>query len=300
MDQIQRAYLLRSLCFFDALGYAPVLGEWIQNTQYAGLDVAESPAKVIEALVIAGEVKYVRGRYGFPEQVDEVVRKIEERDRFQARKYRRARLVARWLSLFSGVRFVALANTTAWGYARDESDIDFFVVVRKGSLWSIRSWGVLPFKLLGWLPGPREKADAVCLSYFVADDGLDLSSHQLLPDDPYYRYWFLALLPILDDGIGEVLWKANQAMVSAYPMAKPWIVPEDLRVKPYRFCLPSFRWFELVAERVQRAWFPERIRQLINVDTRVLVNEHVLKFHTDDAREDYRKRFENICKQHGV
>jgi hypothetical protein len=232
--------------------------------------------------------------------VDEIVSKIEERDRFQARKYRRARLVARWLSLFSGIRFVALANTTAWGYARDQSDIDFFIIVRKGCIWQARLWGVLPFKLLGWLPGPREKADAVCLSYFIADDGLDISSHQVAPRDPYFQYWFIALLPILDDGVGELFWKANMSIVSAFVFAKPWMVPEDLRVYPFRFRLFSFRWLEFLAEKIQRAWFPPSIRNLINKDTRVLVDEHVLKFHTDDAREEYRKIFEAICKQRGV
>lgn len=310
MDQIQRAYLLQSLCFFEALGYAPVLGEWVQNTPYSALSTQdegkskkESVQKVvgcIEELIAEGVVRCVRGRYGFSERVDDFVQMIEKRDRFQARKYRRARLVARWLSLFSGIRLVALANTTAWGYARDQSDIDFFIIVRKGCIWQARLWGVLPFKVLGWLPGPREKADAVCLSYFIADDGLDISSHQLQSSDPYFQHWFLALLPIMDDGIGALFWEANASIVSAFSFAKPWMVSEDLRVRPFRFRLPWFRWFEFLAEKIQRAWFPSSIRDLINVDTRVLVDEHVLKFHTDDAREEYRNKFKVICKQRGV
>ncbi|MCC7357776.1 hypothetical protein IT408_04745 [Candidatus Uhrbacteria bacterium] len=306
MDQIQRACLLRSLCFYEAIGYVPILSEWIQNVQSSSdfstacVDHVETLTVIIEGLVADGTVRCVRGRYGFSEQVEDITRKIEERDQFHARKYRRARLVTRWLSFFSGVRFVALANTTAWGYASHTGDLDFFVIVRKGSIWQTRLFAVLPFKLLGWLPGPHERPDAVCLSYFVADDALDLTFHQISQTDLYYRHWFLALLPLYDDGISKELWLHNKQIRQHHPFARRWIVSPDLVVAQPLVRFPIFSFFEIIGRYFQQAWFPAAIRTLQNVDTRVIISDSTLKFHTDDARDAIYKKYVGLLQKYGL
>jgi hypothetical protein len=241
------------------------------------------------------------GRFGLVEELPKILDSIRERDMFQPRKRRRAAKVARWLASLGGVRFVALANTTALGNARDEGDLDFFVIAQSGTLWMTRLLGAGPFKLFGKLPTKDRTRDAVCLSYFVADDGLKLAPHMLDGDDPYFRYWFLSLVPLYDDGVGSELWSKNQDIIDRHPFARRWIAPPDFRVQSsYRLPAQAYRPFEPLARSFQRRWFPRRIRELMNRDTRVIVDDKTLKFHVDDRRAEFREAYQALCKKYGV
>jgi len=238
-----RQAILRSLCFHEAWQYAPTRAELIAlldigTRDRSGVGQGMTRGEAIEALDMLlheGLIREVDGRIGFPETLDQVCRLIRERDYFQPRKRRRALIVARWLVRLSGVRFVALANTTALGNARDEGDLDFFVITHAGTIWSTRLCGGSPFKFLGWMPTEENSRDAVCLSYFIADTNLNLETHQLKPDDPYYRHWFLSLLPLYDDGVSKDLWHANALLRVRHPFAERWIPPLDLALSTPRF-----------------------------------------------------------------
>jgi len=308
-DDDARAAIVRTLTWFETLGYAPTRAELslaidtARSLELGAWDLHDH----IEQMRAKNEIVEVGGRVGFPGSVERIVSTIRERDSFQPRKRRRARWVASWLTRFSSVRFVALANTTALGSARDEGDLDFFVIVRAGTIWTTRLLAGLPFRLLGMTPRPGKERDAVCLSYFIADDALDLSSHMLPDDDPYFRYWFLSLLPLSDDGVSTGFWNANESVRTRHPFAQPWIVSPDLRVgrssiarrddalrpAPYALLEPIARWLQL-------RWFPSVIRERMNRDSCVIVNDHALKFHVTDGREEYRRKYIEACARRGI
>ncbi|MCC7523124.1 hypothetical protein IT407_05005 [Candidatus Uhrbacteria bacterium] len=276
---------LQSLALFAALGYPPTPVE---------LAIASSDGPIDPPMEL------VRGRIVFKGE-ERMVAEHEARRLFLPRKLRKARRVVRWLARLSGIRFVALCNTTSLGHARDEGDLDFFIVTRSGSIWQSRLCATLPFKILGIRPKPgMSERDAVCLSYFVDDTHLDLASHMLEHDDPYFRHWFLSLLPLYDDGVSVQLWHANTAILSRHPSAMPWIPNQDLLVKPARVTLPVFAWLERPAKWLQYKLFNTRIKQAMNKDTSVIVHDHVLKFHVDDGREKFRQAYRDICTKYGI
>lgn len=302
-----RSAVIRTLCFHAAWGYAPTLPELVltldggANGRESIVDSRSVDSQVAE-LKKAGLAVEQDGRLALAEGGEAIIARVRERDMFQARKRRAARRVARWLASLGSVSFVALANTTALGGARDAGDLDFFVVARRGSLWATRLLGAGAFKLLGRLPAKDRTRDAVCLSYFVTDQGLDLSRHQLPDGDPYFRYWFLSLLPLYDDGIGESLWAANAALVARHPLARRWAVPPDLEIRERKHGMrnAALRPIEPLARAFQRRWFPARIKELMNRDTRVMVDDRTLKFHVDDRRADFRGRYLELCRKYGV
>jgi len=311
--------ILRTLCFHAAWHYAPTAAELIltldggkevdsrelivDNSAGAQGDAprVEDLGEVLSALKSEGLVIEEGGRWALAEVGRNILRQIRERDPFQPRKRRQAARVANWLALSGAVRFVALANTTALGNARDEGDLDFFVVAKSGTLWTTRLLGAGPFKLMGKLPTKDRTRDAVCLSYFVADDGLKLAPHMLPDDDPYFRYWFLSLLPLYDDGVGEKLWSENRTVIARHPFARRWLIPPDFQVWP-RCRLPSSidRFLEPLARAFQRRWFPEKIKELMNRDTRVMVDDRALKFHVDDRRSEFRDVYQALCRKYGI
>jgi len=304
-----RSAILRTLSFHAAWQYAPTAAELVltldvgteQAAGGVGPDVS-GVAGCLAALEREGSVIEGAGRLALAEGGRGILDRISERDAFQPRKRRRAAKVAGWLASLGSVRFVALANTTALGNARDEGDLDFFVVAKGGTLWTTRLLGAGPFKFLGRLPTEDRTRDAVCLSYFVSDDGLKLEPHMLPGDDPYFRYWLLSLLPLYDDGVGRDLWSVNQGIVSRHPFARRWEVPPDFRVPRPGFRLPASvcRILEPPARSFQRRWFPPRLKGLMNRDTRVIVDDRTLKFHVDDRRAEFRDAYRELCENFGI
>ncbi|HWQ99313.1 MAG TPA: hypothetical protein VN397_00505 [Candidatus Methylomirabilis sp.] len=306
--QSARAAILRTVAYFDAIEYAPTWTEcaaWFDWTGSRGFEADAPPTSsellsARDGLESDGLVETGFGRIALGGRLARLATLAMERTVHFPRKVRRARSVARWLFRNHNVRFVALANTTALAHARDLGDLDFFVVVRQGAIWSSRLVGSGLYKLLGRLPDAKDREDAVCLSYFVTDDALDLSAHTLPGDDPYFRFWFLSLLPLADDGIGQDLWDANRALVSRHPRAERWIVPPDLAVKRPRLGLVGLLGIESLARRFQLGWFPAHIVERMNRDTSVIVNDRTLKFHVDDGRERYRAAYQDRLRVLGL
>lgn len=320
-----REAILRTLCFHAAWNHAPTLPElvftldtpefvipaqvgiyepsgWIPAGVYPDRSVGTGMTRIeITKLIQDGLISEQDGRFGLADELPKILTDIRERDIFQARKRRRAVKVAIWLASLGSVRFVALANTTALGSARDEGDLDFFVVTKAGTIWSTRLLGVGPFKLAGLLPTKDRRRDTICLSYFITDDALDLSPHMLTPDDPYFRYWFLSLMPLFDDGIGKEFWEKNANLRKRQPFAQRWEVPPDLAFNTtYRIPRFVYRVSEPIAEIFQKKWFPPTIRQMMNRDTRVMVGDKVLKFHVDDRRAEFRDKYQELCQKYQV
>ena len=299
-----RAGLLRALCFHQAWGYPPTPTELVASWD-SGLRGSATPSflnahQALQELVAEKRVVLERGRVVFPGQ-EALITEHEAREAFFPRKIRRAREVARWLVRLGGVRFVALCNTTALAHARDEGDLDLCVVTHDGSLWQTRGLAALPFKVLGMRPGASDDdRDSICLSFLLDDSALDLTGLQIGPDDPYFRHWFLSLLPLVDDGVGQTLWDANALITSRHPLASTWLShPEIVNPLPH-IRIPWSSRFESLAHRAQARVLPEVVRKEANQSTNVVVNDHVLKLHVTDNRERYRKTYEEACRLYDV
>lgn len=276
---------LRALAFYDAIGYPPTDAE---------LSLASASGPIVSP------ARLWRGRIAF-EGREELIAEQEHREAFFPRKIRKARRVARFLSRLPGVRLVALCNTTALANASDEGDLDFFVVTKCGSLALTRALATTWYAFTGSRPGVRKTdRDAVCLSFWIDDSALDLSSLMLDGDDPYFRFWFFSLLPLYDDGVSADLWAANAAIRSKHPYARAWIPSPDLRIKKPLLRFPRLAFFDPLVRRLQERTFSPVLKKIRNTDTRVVITPHVLKFHAEDGRTLFRDRYRLTCKRYGL
>lgn len=242
-----RRALLKTLAFHASWRHAPTGTELLATLEWNSVSHPShgEVAREIETLLSEGRIFYRFGRYAIDSGAAANIETQRANEFWHARKLRAAGRVCRWLVRLSGVRFVALCNTTALGHAQDEGDLDFFVVTKAGKIMTTRGLAALPWRVLGHRPGDKSAArDPVCLSYFIADDGLDLSGQMLKPDDPYYRYWFLSLVPLFDDGVGEDLWRANTAITSRHPFAERWRVSPDLDIAKRLWRIPAIAFIE--------------------------------------------------------
>lgn len=222
--------------------------------------------------------------------IGDVARQVEDRRARYGdalKKSRKAHGFSALLRLLPGVESVAICNSLAMHFTTSASDIDFFVITSPRHTWTTRFLATIPAIVLRQRPGECAQ-HPLCLSFFVSTDALDLSGLKLDADDPYFALWFATLAPtVIRDDVFANVWGANGWLRSRLPNAEPVRRASAFRVRakgrPGR--IP---WLESWAERMQRRRFPKHIRELMNVDTRVVVTNSVLKFHDNDRREAIR------------
>ena len=214
------------------------------------------------------------------------------------RKYRLARRASAYMKLVPGVRAVSVGNTLAFWHTDETSDIDLFIVTSPGRLWSSRLLLVLPFVLLGKRPGTPGVKDPFCFSFFVDADSLQLES-LCLERDYYMAMWVKSLVPLFDRSgvMGEVA-RVNRWADVMHPHARGRCVHGAHETAS----VPSFgvqpRLFDRVCASFQRKRLPALIADQANQDSCVVVSDQVLKFHTNDRREQYRDAYERIIEKH--
>ncbi len=228
---------------------------------------------------------------------------VERRTRFldAARKFKKLRRAMRFVRLVPGVVGVAAGNTLAWWNTRPDSDIDLLVVTRPGMIWLARLLVVTPFAPLGKRPGAAT-VDPFCFSFFVTTDALDFSSLRLEGGDPYLAYWVRSLVPVLDrGGVLNRIAEENEWTTDILPNGRPsrrltTPVPslnEGGETKQKKQIIATG--LERLAKNIQLRRFPPKIRALMNVDSRVIVSDRMLKFHEIDRRAEYRDRLNALC-----
>jgi len=205
------------------------------------------------------------------------------------RKFRRARRVTRWLAMIPGVLGVAVCNSLPWYNTTPESDIDFFVVVKPGTIWTARFLSVLPIKIFRLRPA-ETKTDPVCLSFYVTSEALSLNDIRI-EDDIYMSYWVRSITPLFEtDNIFSKFLQANDWARRDLPNSQ---LP-DGQVMRKSFKLPTLRSLENRFKKLQLSRLPVSVKERMNKDTSIIVSDNMLKFHVDDRRESFRQRFREI------
>jgi hypothetical protein len=201
------------------------------------------------------------------------------------RKMHKVQKVVRLLGRLPWIDGVAVCNSLAWYHTTTDSDIDVFIVTRPGRIWSARLLATTPAMLLRQRPG-EATADPVCFSFFSTDQALQFEKLKIAAEDPYLAYWCRSLIPVVD----------HSGWMDRFEMSNPWlrqVLPHAQFVRPaYRFRgrsrwrLPWLPISEKLFKQVQLDKFPQSIRQLMNLDTRVVVTDDQLKFHDTDRRAE--------------
>lgn len=298
-----RSSLLAALAFFDIFDYPLTLAEIRRFAYFSVGGRAPSLGECLESL--AGLPVGRKDGYWFLRGREATVEKRHERYRLADRKFRKARWLTAWIRRLPWIRLVAVCNSLAWSNAGPDSDIDLFIVCRPGAVWLTRFFTVGWLIVFGLRPaGAVGGRDRFCLSFFLSEKDLDLARFALPGGDPYLAYWLAGIVPIYDaGGMTERLWAANEWIRRLLPGSGPHRYgrrravgtepkagsrkskENDRNLSALSFHLSAF------VERLQRRRFPPEIRAAMNRDTRVVVSDDVLKFHVNDRREEFRRRW---------
>jgi len=116
--------------------------------------------------------------------------------------------------------------------------------------------------------------------------------------DIYFIYWLAGLTPLYDaGGTYQKLIKANRRLFISLPNWQPVNPTRQRQIKPF---LSEF-YHDLVDlffgglepqfRRAQMKIFPPALKNLMNQDSRVVINDQIIKLHANDRREEYREKY---------
>ena len=118
-------------------------------------------------------------------------------------------------------------------------------------------------------------------------------------------YWLDQLAPVYDiDNSYQRFLEANDWLKEYLPNAFGYQLNDRRTVKATLVSriigwLLSWLTFENLARKFQLKIMPLRLKELMNKDSRVMVNDKLLKFHLEDKRENYLKLWQDKLNEIG-
>ena len=139
----------------------------------------------------------------------------------------------KYLLLFNWVKFVAISGSVASGFAKDEDDIDIFVVVKNDRLWIYRA--VLLFrnifhKNIRVGEGPKDVKDKLCMNFLIEERDLELD------EDMFNLNEIISLIPIYNESYYSNILYYNPWLFDKYLVSKKNLVNGGEEICNMRFC----------------------------------------------------------------
>ncbi|HNX10677.1 MAG TPA: hypothetical protein PKI61_00885 [bacterium] len=289
-----KAAALRAVLFFDLFDYPLTAYEiWRYLDRPASLRaVMEILDQGITGISGGGGVYFRVGR-------DKLILERIRRYNVSREKLRLAKRSIALLKILPGIKFIGIANLIGAHNWRPNSDIDLLVISSPGRVWTSRFFAAGLMKLLRRRPQGVNKADKICLSFYVDTTALDFTRLRLNPYDPYFTYWLADLLPVYGEFLYPRLIRENKWLRYALPNWQPNV----RRVPEKRLSQPNS--FSLALERLLRRWqlkiMPLALSRPGN-NSGVVINNHMLKLYVADKRAEiafkFKQSYENLRSAH--
>ncbi|MEI7620692.1 MAG: hypothetical protein WCJ57_03950 [Candidatus Falkowbacteria bacterium] len=298
-NQIQslKEAIVRAIVFFDLFDYPLSPYEiWQYLDQGASLlDVKNILNNGLDGVESQDGFYFLNSR-------SETILERQKRYHFSAEKFRLARRAAKLFKLVPFVEMIAVSNIIGSHNLRNGSDIDLFVVASPRRLWLTRLFCAGLAKILGWRPTKDVKRNRICLSFYASSAALNLEGLKLSSEDLYFNYWLAGLVPVYDCNQTYVrLIKENNWLKESLPNWQELKVNSNFKIKKQLRHFRVFSGFLNILEKNSMAWqlkiMPLGLKSLINIDTRVRVDDKIIKLYLVDRRREFLDKFSSRLDQ---
>lgn len=303
MDNLEKS-ILKTLAFFDIFNYPLTLTElwkWLYSPGRS-FTLSELKDTLENSRILQDKIVLQEGFYSLKGR-EHIYLRRKQNNNLAERKFRRALLLSKVYRFIPFVRMIAVCNSLAYSNAGENSDIDLFIITRRGTIWLARFFTIILVSFLRLRPQVDNKRDAFCLSFFISEDNLDISSSMMSRDDIYYPYWVSQLLPIYNpEGLYEKFLEANvwykeqlphsygnhfSKTISETRLSRAIAKVLGFVISPPFLRLQLYNFYRTMQVKI----IGRNLGSLVNLDTRVIVNEGMLKFYPNDNREAFYKKW---------
>lgn len=135
------------------------------------------------------------------------------------RKIKIAKKTANILSIVPHIKMIALSGSVANLSAKNESDIDIFIVTRKNFIFSVRYLCVFLITIFGLKCNPKknEFADKISLSFFLNENNLNMDRLSKNSKEENLRAkWIYEIIPMYDEHLTYLDFMDKNSWVKKY------------------------------------------------------------------------------------
>jgi hypothetical protein len=280
----------RLIAFFDLFEYPLSIWEiyYYLDKKYEILEIQEalrsSSSEVIEE---NNGFYFLHGRQN-------ILVTRQARHNYAQRKIKIARRFGAAFNKLPFVKAVAVANSLGGYNLRDGSDIDFFIITAANRVWLSRLFCAGLAKLLNSRPTAKNKKDKICLSFYLAEDSLDLSVFSLPSADPYFFYWQRSLILLYNkDKTYERFLKINNLPGKHYEIGQ---TEPGNHSRLSGFVIRFWNHLERAARSWQMKIMPADLLEQSRRSSGVVLGDGVIKLYLSDRRLEFFKKYEEKLK----
>ncbi len=287
--------VLHTLRYFNMFDFAPTLLEirkWLlkHDEQAPQLHTIQQIAEQLDQIESKEGFYFLKGREG-------LIHTRKQKYNFTEEKWKHAKPHIRLLAAMPHVRAIWFVNSMGWHNARKQSDIDLCIITAPGKIWSARFFTTMAMKLLRQRPFEQTEERAICLSLYIAENQLDMEPYKIGEQDIHFSFWASQFYPIYDNGQFQQYIQQNTWLQKVFDDLQ-WTQPSLKRIITRSWWQPLIQMplqllcAESLLKRIQLKIMPEKLRSMANKDKRVVMNESILKLHTNDMRTELQKKWE--------
>jgi hypothetical protein len=277
---------LNTVKYFDLFDY-PLTRDELRKWQFKGGEIDTQGLSELD------------GFYFLPGR-DVIVKTRKEREMISLKKIRKAQKIARIIGMIPNVSLVSIVSNLGYLNAELNADIDLFIVAKPGRIWGVRFWSVMLMKILGQRPTKKNMKDKICLSYYTDENNLNLESTKISEPDPHLCYLVSQNLPIYSESdMWERFVEENKWINKYLPNFKYSEDDKRFMIKlgnPYLKGLiakTELGFEEKLYRFVQMSKMASELKVAMNKgDKKVIINDEMLKLHTNDKRDEINRKFE--------
>ncbi|MFH2105273.1 MAG: hypothetical protein ABII72_03480 [Parcubacteria group bacterium] len=282
--------------------YKEVTSHQLRVTSYSIWDVVrylEDSKKIKKYIENKNGFYFLRGR-------QEIIQTRHQRYLIGQPKWQRAQWITKKLRLVPFVRLIAVCNKIAYNNAGNDSDIDLFIIIKPGRIWTTRTLVTIITGLLGVRRHDRKIKDRVCLSFYITEKAMDLEKLSATKPDTHFMYWITQIAPIFSlNETAAAFWQANKWVKKHLPNFTSYQGVDYQRQIIDSGLTSSWR---QTAEKILSGGLGNIIERKLKKlqlkkmsaktnsarwenNTNVVVSDDILKFHERDARMELRREF---------
>lgn len=278
LDNSLEKAIVKEIAFFDLFDYPLTAYEIWEN-----LGQQHSLEYILSTLEDSSSLIAEKNGFYFLSGRREIIITRQKRYNYSYRKIKIARRFASLFSILPFIRMIAVANSLGQYNLRDGSDIDFFIISAPRRLWLSRLYCTGLAKILNCRPTIKTKKDKICLSFYLAEDHLDISNLHLSGSDPYFDHWRQNLILLYNKN------KTSERFLEANGLT------EKNKRDSFAGCLfrPSFFFslLENIAKKIQLKIMPSALAAAMNNSDGVVINDSILKLYREDRRRNYAEKY---------
>jgi hypothetical protein len=201
--------------------------------------------------------------------------------------------VQKYQFLFESLPFVkqiAVCNSLAFGVVDNKSDIDLLVILEPKRFFTSRFIMTALFQVFGIRRHAKKIAGRFCLSFFIADNKLDLNRFNLEQHDYYFYFWTRKLVFLFNNPVTVEDFKTANQVESDFLIKFGF---KKNKLAKFIESILNMGCFDYLEAFMQK-WQLSRARQknaLLGNPEGVFLEPGVLKFHVKDKRQELNKKF---------